>query len=52
LDLSPFKKFRRRFAVVEGADANMQVAVTPLENSNEWKHEMPPRGGFILRLDK
>jgi alpha-glucosidase len=52
LDLSAFKKFHRRFAVVEGADANMQVAVAPLKNSNEWQHEMPPRGGFILRLDK
>ncbi|MGH7953235.1 MAG: glycoside hydrolase family 97 catalytic domain-containing protein [Limisphaerales bacterium] len=52
LDLSPFKKFKKRFAVMEGVDANMQVAVTPLKNSDEWQHEMPPRGGFILRLDK
>jgi hypothetical protein len=52
LDLSAFKKFHRRFAVVEDDDANMQVAVAPLEYSDEWKHEIPPRGGFILRLDK
>jgi alpha-glucosidase len=52
LDLSVFKKFHRRFAVVEGDNANMQVAVMPLEDSDEWQHEMPPRGGFILRMDE
>jgi hypothetical protein len=53
LDLSPFKKFPKRLAVVEEAsDAKMKVAVSPLENSDEWRHEMPPRGGFILRLDQ
>jgi hypothetical protein len=52
LDLYMFKKFRHRLMISEGGNANMQVAVTPLENSDEWKHEIPPRGGFILRLDK
>jgi alpha-glucosidase len=52
LDLSAFKKFRHRFVIAEGDNSNMQVAVTPLKNSNEWQHEIPPRGGFILRLDK
>jgi hypothetical protein len=53
LDLSPFKIFPKRLAVVEEAgDAKMKVAVSPLENSDEWRHEMPPRGGFILRLDQ
>ena len=52
LDLSAFKMFHHRFAVVEGDNANMQVAVTPLETSNGWRHEIPPRGGFILRLAK
>jgi hypothetical protein len=52
LDLSSFKKFSKRFAVVEGKNANMEVAVKPLKNSNQWQHEMPPRGGFILRLNK
>jgi alpha-glucosidase len=52
LDLSTFKKFRHRLMVAEGDNANMQVAVTPLKISNEWQHEIPPRGGFILRLDK
>jgi alpha-glucosidase len=52
LDLSMFKKFRHRLMISEGENANMQVGVAPLENSEEWKHEIPPRGGFILRLDK
>jgi hypothetical protein len=52
LDLSPSKKFKHRLAITEGEDAKMQVIVTPLDNSKEWEHEMPPRGGFILRLDK
>lgn len=52
LDLSAYKKFKKRFAVAEGADANMQVAVAPLADAKEWQHEMPSRGGFILRLDK
>jgi alpha-glucosidase len=52
LDLSPYKEYRHRIAVTEGADANMQVKVTHLEVSTQWEHAMPPRGGFILRLDK
>jgi hypothetical protein len=51
-DLSAFKKFQHRLMISEGENPNMQVNVAPLENSNEWKHEIPPRGGFILRLDK
>jgi alpha-glucosidase len=52
VDLSPYKKFRHRIAVTEGTDANMQVIVTSLEVSTQWQHILPPRGGFILRLDK
>jgi hypothetical protein len=52
VDLSGFKKYRHRIAISEGADATMQVAVAPLSNSAQWKHEMPARGGFILRLDE
>lgn len=52
LDLSAFKKFQHRLMISEGDNANMQVNVAPLENSDEWKHEIPPRGGFILRLNK
>lgn len=52
LDLSAFKEFRLRFMIAEGADAKMTVAVTPLENQDAWAHQIPPRGGFILRLEK
>ena len=52
LDLSPYKQFRRRIAVTEASDANMQVTVAALKNSARWQHVVPPRGGFILRLDK
>jgi hypothetical protein len=52
LDLSTFKKLRHRLLISEGGNANMQVAVTMLENSDEWKHEIPPRGGFILRMNE
>jgi alpha-glucosidase len=52
LDLSAYQKYRHRIAVSEAADAKMQVAVVSLGNSNQWQHTIPPRGGFILRLDK
>ncbi len=52
LDLSAFKKFKHRVMIAEGVDAKMQVASTPMKNSNQWSHEIPARGGFILRLDK
>ena len=50
LDLSGFKAFRQRIAIAEGDNASMQVAVARLKKSNKWNHEMPARGGFILRL--
>jgi hypothetical protein len=52
LDMSMFKKFRHRLMISEGENAKMQVNIAPLENSNEWQHAIPPRGGFILRLEK
>ncbi len=52
VDLSAFKKFRHRFAVIEGKEANLQVNVSPLEVSELWRHDIPPRGGFILRLNE
>ena len=52
LDLAAFKSFPRRQAFVEGANANMQIAVAAVENSAQWRHAMPARGGFILRLDE
>jgi hypothetical protein len=52
LDLSAFDAFAKRLAITEGTDPLMQVTVAPLPNADHWQHEVPPRGGFILRLDK
>ena len=52
LDLSPYKSYPHRIAVTEGTNANLQVIVVPLDGSVQWQHTIPPRGGFILRLDK
>ncbi len=52
LNLSAFKKFPHRLMIFEGENANMEANAAPLENLTEWRHEIPPRGGFILRLAK
>lgn len=52
LDLSAFKGFPSRLLVAEGTDAQMQAVVSSVADSAEWKHEIPPRGGFILRMDR
>lgn len=52
LDLVEFAALRRRLLVAEGKDAAMQVSATPVPIRNRWQHELPPRGGFILRLDR
>jgi hypothetical protein len=52
VDLAPFKGFPHRLALLEGASPNMQIAATALENSAQWHHVLPARGGFILRLDQ
>jgi hypothetical protein len=52
LDLSGFKDFSKRITIAEGNDAAMKVVVSLVPPSDEWHHEMPARGGFILRLDK
>ena len=51
LDLSVFRHFRHWTLMAEGADSNMQVTVAPVEAAVEWRHQIPPRGGFVLRLD-
>lgn len=51
LDLTPFRDLSRRLLIAEGADPAMQVAATPVAAANQWTHQLPPRGGFILRLD-
>ncbi len=52
LDLSGFSSWTRRLAILEGVDPLMHVAVAAVEASSRWKHDFPPRGGFILRLEK
>ncbi|HEX4262893.1 MAG TPA: glycoside hydrolase family 97 N-terminal domain-containing protein [Verrucomicrobiae bacterium] len=52
LDLSAFAGFQKRILIAEGTDAAMQVTVSKASASADWKHEMPPRGGFILRFDR
>jgi alpha-glucosidase len=52
LDLAKFSDFSKRLVVEEGSDAAMQVAVASQPYSTQWEHRMPPRGGFILRLDR
>lgn len=51
LDLSPYRRLRHRLAITEGADAKMQVTAADLAAGREWRHLIPGRGGFILRLD-
>jgi alpha-glucosidase len=52
LDLSDFGNFHHRLVITEGASATMQVSAAAVSDSDRWQHELPPRGGFILRLDK
>jgi hypothetical protein len=52
LALSTFKECRRRILIAEGANANIEVTVTHMTPADEWRHEIPPRGGFVLRLDQ
>jgi alpha-glucosidase len=52
LDLSSFRDFTKRMLIAEDADAAMKVDATAVPVVKTWKHNMPPRGGFILRLDK
>lgn len=52
LDLSPFEKYLQRLEVTEGTNALMQVSAAKLAVAGHWEHTLPPRGGFILRLDQ
>jgi len=51
VDLSAFVKFPNRVAITEAEDPALQVSATPLAMAADWQHVLPPRGGFILRLD-
>ncbi|HTI98620.1 MAG TPA: glycoside hydrolase family 97 catalytic domain-containing protein [Dongiaceae bacterium] len=52
LDLTAFAGFPHRVEIVDGPNALMEVTATNLPIASRWQHEMPARGGFILRLDK
>ena len=52
LDLSAYHAFRQRTLIVEGGDASMQVGVQSVPVMSHWRHEIPARGGFILRLER
>ena len=52
LDLSPYQPLHRRLLIAEGTEVNLQVTADLLAVSRHWQHTMPPRGGFILRLDE
>jgi alpha-glucosidase len=52
LDLSPYGPCARRTLLAEGSDPRMEIAASTVPGSPSWPHTLPPRGGFILRLDK
>lgn len=52
LDLAAFIGFPHRIMIAEGADPQMQVETLQVKDSSSWRHKIPPRGGFILRLDR
>lgn len=52
MDLSAYHDFAKRVLIAESSDATMTVNASALPVADSWKHEIPPRGGFILRLDK
>jgi alpha-glucosidase len=52
LDLSAFKGFPHRIMIAEAADPQRQVETFQVKGSSSWRHKIPPRGGFILRLDR
>ena len=52
LDLTEFKTWQHRRVIIEGDNPIMQVRVDSFDDTLHWSHEMPPRGGFIVRCDK
>ncbi|MFO1513140.1 MAG: glycoside hydrolase family 97 catalytic domain-containing protein [Verrucomicrobiota bacterium] len=51
LDLAGFSDFQKRLMIVEGTNVNLQVTSAAVPAAKHWQHELPPQGGFILRLD-
>lgn len=52
LDLTPYRKFGVRTLIHEATEAQMEVVATSATRADRFAHSLPPRGGFILRLDK
>lgn len=52
LDLADFAGFPRRILVHETGDVRQELAAKTLKASARWQHTLPPRGGFVLRLDR
>jgi alpha-glucosidase len=52
LDLSAFRAFTHRLLISEGDNSSMAVRTAAIPLSDEWRHQMPARGGFILRCNE
>jgi hypothetical protein len=52
LDLAAFRKLHRRTLISEAENSHMQVAASPVLKYEDFSHQLPPRGGFILRMDE
>jgi alpha-glucosidase len=52
VDLAEFGEYARRIVVEEGNQPRLDLAVKTLSASDNWQYTIPPRGGFVLRLEK
>ena len=52
LDLRPFRGNDRGTLLAEGTEPVTLLQSAPLKRSRQWQHTLPPRGGFILRLER
>lgn len=51
LDLRSFVSSPYRTLITEGNEPLLDFAVKSLSAQDDWQHTIPPRGGFVLRLD-
>ncbi|MGL4400326.1 MAG: glycoside hydrolase family 97 catalytic domain-containing protein, partial [Luteolibacter sp.] len=51
LDLADFAGYPKRVLVDEAGDARQDLTAKLIHSSDQWQHTLPPRGGFVLRLD-
>jgi hypothetical protein len=49
--MSGFAGFPQRILVTETGDALHDLATKAINTSDPWQHTIPPRGGFVLRID-